>query len=86
MDMVLVKRFEVAAVRRPQDEVGHVFSNNLGDHLCNPFLDVDFCKAEDVLSVGFVLGVAVDCDFWFDGAGVGAYEIPIEFFLAMLTN
>ena len=75
MDMVLVKIFEVAAMRRPQDEVGHVFSNNLGDYLCNPFLDSDCCEEEDVLSVGLVLCVDVVCDFRAEGSIVSADKI-----------
>ena len=75
MNLVLVNRFEVAVVRRPQDGVGDVFADNIGDSLCDPLLDAGCCKAEKVLYVGFVLGVAVGFDLWFDGAGVGADEI-----------
>ena len=75
MNMVLINRLEVAIFRSPQDGVGCVFSDNLGDPLCDLFLDANCCEAEDVLSVGFVLGVAVDCDFWLYGAGVGADDI-----------
>ena len=75
MTLVLVNTFEVSVVLRPQNGVGYVFSKNLGDPLCNPFLDADFCEAEDVMSVGFLLGVAVGCDLRLDGAGIGADEI-----------
>ena len=43
MNMVLVNRFEVAVVRYPQDGVGYVFSEDLGDSLCYPFLDANLC-------------------------------------------
>ena len=75
INLVFVNRFEVSVVLCPQDGVGYVFSNNLGDSLYDPLLDADFCEAEDFLSVGFFLGVAVSCDFWFDCAGVGADDI-----------
>ena len=71
----MVHRFEITVVRRPQDGVCGVLSGDLGDPLCNTFLYTYFCKAEDVLSVGFVLGVAVVCDLRFDGDFVGADEI-----------
>ena len=77
MNLALVNRFKVAVVRRLQDWVGCVFSNILGYSLCDPFLDADCCKGEDVLSVGFILGVAVGSDSWFDG--VGADEIGSRF-------
>ena len=63
MTLVLVNIFEVSVVE------------NIGDPLCNPFLDADFCEEEDVMSVGFLLGVAVGFDFWIDGAGIGADKI-----------
>ena len=73
--MVLVSRFEVAVVRHPQDGVGYILSDDLGDPLYDPLLGADFCKVEDVLSVGFVLGVAVVIDLRIDGDVVGAYKI-----------
>ena len=54
--------------------VGDVFANNIGDSLYNTLLDVNCCEAGDVLSVGFVLGVTVGCDLWFDDDGVGTAE------------
>ena len=69
MDLVLVHRFEIAVIRSLQGGVRDVLSNNLGDPICNTFLDT-----EDVLSVVFVLGLAV-CDFRFAGAVFGADEI-----------
>ena len=75
MNLVLVNRFEVDVVRRHQDGVGDVFAKNLGDSLCDTFFDANCFEAEEVLSVGFFLGVAVGCDFWFNGADVGADEI-----------
>ena len=75
MNLVLNNIFEVAVVRRPQDGVGYVFSDDLGDSFCNPFIGTDFCEAEDVISVGFVLGVAVGCDLCFCDAGVSTDSI-----------
>ena len=75
MDLVLVNIFEVAIVRCPQDGVGDIFSDNLGDPFCNPLLDNDCCEAENVLSVSFVLGVTVVCNLRLDGAIVGADDI-----------
>ena len=75
MNLVLVNRFEVSIVRRPQNGVGYVFTDNLGDTLCDPFLGTNLCEAEDDLPVGFVLCVAVGCDFWFNSAGIVADEI-----------
>ena len=75
MNLVLVDRFEVAAVCRPQDGVGNVFPDDLGDSFCDSLLDADYLEAEDVLSVGFVLRFSVDYDFWFDDDGVGAAKI-----------
>ena len=75
MNTVLVNRFEVAVVLFPQDGVGYVFSDNLGDPLCDPFLDADCCEAKDVLSVVFFLGVTVFCDLRIDSAVIGADEI-----------
>ena len=75
MNLVLVNRFEVAVFRRQQDGVGYVFSDDLGDPLCDPFLDANCCKAGDVLYFGFVLGVAVVIDLRIDGDVVGAYKI-----------
>ena len=68
MDLVLVNIFEVAAVRRPQDGVCDVVSVDLGHPLYDPFLDADCCKAEDIISVIFVMGIAVVSNVWLDGA------------------
>ena len=59
MDLVLVHRFEISVVCRPQDGVCDFLSDDLGDPLCDTFLEANCCEAEDVLSVGFVLVVAV---------------------------
>ena len=75
MNIVLVNRFEVAVARPPQYGVGDVFAGDIGDSLCDPFLDAVFYEAEDVLSFGLFLGVAVGCDFCFDGARVDADDI-----------
>ena len=83
MNLVLVNRFEVAVVCRLQDGAGYVFSDDLGYPLCNPFLDTSFCKAENVLYVGFVLGVTVFCDFWLDSAVIGASR---SLFLMSIVN
>ena len=75
MDLVLVHRFEISVVSRPQDGVCDVFSDDLGDPLCDTFLDSNCCEAEDVLTFGFVLGVNVVCDLRFYGAVAGADNI-----------
>ena len=72
VDMVLIHRLEIAVVRRLEDGVRDVPPNDLGYPLCDPLLDVDCREAEDVLSIGFVLSVAIVIDLWFDGAFVGA--------------
>ena len=73
--MVFVNRFEVSVFRHLQDGVGDVFPKDLGDPLCDPFLDADCCEAKDVLSVVFFLGVTVFCDLRSDSAVIGADEI-----------
>ena len=75
VDLVLVNIFEVAAVRRPQDGVCDVVSGDLGHPLYDPFLDADCCEAEDIISVIFVMGIAVVSNVWLDGAVVGADDI-----------
>ena len=61
--MLPVNRFEVDVFHHPQDVVGCVFSDYIGDPLYDPLFDADCCEAEDVLSVGLVMDVAVVCDF-----------------------
>ena len=75
MDLLLIHRFEVSVLCYLLDRVCDVLPVNLGDLFCDPVLDADCCKAEGVLLVGFVLGVAVVCDFRLDGAFVGTDEI-----------
>ena len=75
MNLVLVNIFKVAVVCCQQFGVGDVFANDLGDYLCDPYLEFNCYEAEDVLSVGFVLGVAIGCNFWFNGDGFGADDI-----------
>ena len=75
MVKVFVNRFEVSVFRHLQDGVGDVFPKDLGDPLCDPFLDGDLCKAEDVLSVGFFLGVSFVRDFHIEVSVVGADDI-----------
>ena len=72
MDMELIHRLEIAFVHRSEDGVCDVPPDNLGNPLRDPLRGADYCNAEDVLPIGFVLRVAVVSNLWFDGAGVGA--------------
>ena len=72
MDLILIHRFEVAVVRRPEDGVCDVPPDDLGNTLCNPLLDADCREAEEVLLIGFVLHVNVVRNLWLDSAVVGA--------------
>ena len=75
MDLLLVHRFEIAVVCRPQDGVYDILSDNLGDPFCDPSIDADCFELEDIMSVSFVMGIVAVCDFWIDGAVIGADDI-----------
>ena len=75
MDPVLIHRFEVSVICRPYYGVCDVLYDYLGDPLCDPFLDANFCEEEDILLIVSVLGVTIVCDLWLDGAVVGADKI-----------
>ena len=72
VDLKLIHRLEITVVHRFEDRVCNVPTDDLGDPLRDPLLDADCRKAGDVLSICFVLRVAVVHDLCFDGAVVGA--------------
>ena len=71
LDLVMIHRLEIYVVRCPEGWVRYVPPNDLGYPLCDPLLDSDCCKAEEVLPISFVLRVDV-VNLWFSGAVVGA--------------
>ena len=61
VDLVLIHQLEISIVRRPGDWVCCVPTDNLSYSLHNPLFESDCHEAEDVLTICFVLRVAI----WF---------------------
>ena len=68
MDLVLIHRLKIAVVRRPEDWILYVPPEDLGYSLRDILFDPDGHKAEDVLTICFVLRVAVCIALRFNGA------------------
>ena len=64
----MIHRLEIAVVRCPEDWFRYVLPDYLGYSLRDPLFDSDCRKAEDVLTICFVLRVAIGVDLWFNGA------------------
>ena len=68
MDLVLIHQLKIAVVCSPEDWICYVPSGDFVYSLCNPLLESNGRKAEDVLTICFVLRVAICDDLRFDGA------------------
>ena len=51
VDLVLIHQLKIAVVCRPEDWICYVPSGDFGYSLCNPLLDSNGRKAEDVLTI-----------------------------------
>ena len=70
MDLILVNQFEVVVVRRLMMSFPTILVIPSAITSLTPI-----STRRKILSVGFVLGAAVVCDLWIDGAVVGADKI-----------
>ena len=59
MDLLLIHKLESAVVCRPEDWIRYVPTDDLGYFLRDTLFDFDCRKMEDILTICFVLSVAI---------------------------